>query len=191
MRHLASSTSSQRHWFDDPRQATPACIATGFQHLLAASCVRLLVCASTRFHTTRLALLDSPGARATDGMDTHAHTHTHTHTHTTVRDNCLGLRHTTRVSLRPGRSCDTSLPQQYSPHWRLNPGPSVYRTDALPLSYRGTGTIDTGTMTEMLHYRRIFTSRRRRPCSSRAVSNRGNHTSSATWAACCGRLRRP
>ena len=24
-----------------------------------------------------------------------------------------------------------------SPHWGLNPGPSVYRTDALPLSYRG------------------------------------------------------
>ena len=25
-----------------------------------------------------------------------------------------------------------------SPHWGLNPGPSVYKTDALPLSYRGT-----------------------------------------------------
>ena len=24
-----------------------------------------------------------------------------------------------------------------SPHWGLNPGPSVYKTDALPLSYRG------------------------------------------------------
>ncbi len=23
------------------------------------------------------------------------------------------------------------------PHWGLNPGPSVYKTDALPLSYRG------------------------------------------------------
>jgi hypothetical protein len=23
-------------------------------------------------------------------------------------------------------------------HWGLNPGPSVYKTDALPLSYRGT-----------------------------------------------------
>ena len=31
-----------------------------------------------------------------------------------------------------------SLPKRhYSPHWGLNPGPSVYRTDALPLSYRG------------------------------------------------------
>ena len=31
-----------------------------------------------------------------------------------------------------------SLPtRHYSPHWGLNPGPSVYRTDALPLSYRG------------------------------------------------------
>ena len=27
--------------------------------------------------------------------------------------------------------------RHYSPHWGLNPGPSVYRTDALPLSYRG------------------------------------------------------
>ena len=26
---------------------------------------------------------------------------------------------------------------QRSPHWGLNPGPSVYKTDALPLSYRG------------------------------------------------------
>ena len=26
---------------------------------------------------------------------------------------------------------------QKSPHWGLNPGPSVYRTDALPLSYKG------------------------------------------------------
>ena len=26
-------------------------------------------------------------------------------------------------------------------HWGLNPGPSVYRTDALPLSYRGSGRI--------------------------------------------------
>jgi hypothetical protein len=25
-----------------------------------------------------------------------------------------------------------------SPHWGLNPGPSVYKTDSLPLSYRGT-----------------------------------------------------
>ena len=24
-----------------------------------------------------------------------------------------------------------------SPHWGLNPGPSVYKTDALPLSYKG------------------------------------------------------
>ena len=31
-----------------------------------------------------------------------------------------------------GRCCN-------SPHWGLNPGPSVYKTDALPLSYRGTG----------------------------------------------------
>ena len=29
------------------------------------------------------------------------------------------------------------LMQTNSPHWGLNPGPSVYKTDALPLSYRG------------------------------------------------------
>ena len=28
-----------------------------------------------------------------------------------------------------------------SPHWGLSPGPSVYRTDALPLSYRGTSDV--------------------------------------------------
>ena len=38
--------------------------------------------------------------------------------------------------------CPTDLaesdhPASESPHWGLNPGPSVYRTDALPLSYRG------------------------------------------------------
>ena len=26
---------------------------------------------------------------------------------------------------------------EISPHWGLNPGPSVYKTDALPLRYRG------------------------------------------------------
>ena len=31
------------------------------------------------------------------------------------------------------------LMQTNSPHWGLNPGPSVYKTDALPLSYRGAG----------------------------------------------------
>ena len=30
-----------------------------------------------------------------------------------------------------------SLKKKKSPHWGLNPGPSVYKTDALPLSYRG------------------------------------------------------
>ena len=31
-------------------------------------------------------------------------------------------------------------PLPKSPHWGLNPGPSVYKTDALPLSYRGHAT---------------------------------------------------
>ena len=30
-----------------------------------------------------------------------------------------------------------SMRMAQSLHWGLNPGPSVYRTDALPLSYRG------------------------------------------------------
>ena len=29
---------------------------------------------------------------------------------------------------------------EISPRWGLNPGPSVYKTDALPLSYRGCWT---------------------------------------------------
>ena len=29
-------------------------------------------------------------------------------------------------------------------HWGLNPGPSVYKTDALPLSYRGHVTCAPG-----------------------------------------------
>ena len=139
-----------------------------------------------RFHTARLALPDSPGARATEGMDTYGHTqthtHTHTHTHTTVRDDRLDLQRTSRISVRPGRSCDTSLPQQNSPHWGLNPGPAVYRTDAPPLSYRGSSAIDMGKLTEMLHYCRVLTSNRRSPCSSPALRKHCNHTSSATWA---------
>ena len=31
------------------------------------------------------------------------------------------------------------LRSRKSPHWGLSPGPSVYKTDALPLSYRGHG----------------------------------------------------
>ena len=31
----------------------------------------------------------------------------------------------------------TKHTKAHSPHWGLNPGPSVYKTDALPLSYRG------------------------------------------------------
>ena len=30
-----------------------------------------------------------------------------------------------------------AVPMSNSLHWGLNPGPSVYRTDALPLSYKG------------------------------------------------------
>ena len=32
-------------------------------------------------------------------------------------------------------------PRRISPHWGLNPGPSVYKTDALPLSYRGSALL--------------------------------------------------
>ena len=32
----------------------------------------------------------------------------------------------------------SKCPEKMSPHWGLNPGPSVYKTDALPLSYRGS-----------------------------------------------------
>jgi hypothetical protein len=33
--------------------------------------------------------------------------------------------------------CEQTQKEEISPHWGLNPGPSVYKTDALPLSYRG------------------------------------------------------
>ena len=41
-----------------------------------------------------------------------------------------------------------------SPHWGLNPGPSVYRTDALPLSYRGSerGGVLGSQRAGFLHY---------------------------------------
>ena len=37
-------------------------------------------------------------------------------------------------------SSESGCPATESPHWGLNPGPSVYRTDALPLSYRGSSS---------------------------------------------------
>ena len=40
------------------------------------------------------------------------------------------------VAQRTGSAC-SGLPTG-SLHWGLSPGPSVYKTDALPLSYRGT-----------------------------------------------------
>jgi hypothetical protein len=59
-------------------------------------------------------------------------------------------------------SCTPSTPpmrhtivSDTSPHWGLNPGPSVYRTDALPLSYRGAVAMDMWKLTKMLHYRRF------------------------------------
>ena len=36
------------------------------------------------------------------------------------------------------REIRSDLCKMKSPHWGLNPGPSVYKTDALPLSYRGS-----------------------------------------------------
>ena len=39
------------------------------------------------------------------------------------------------------RCCEFGTSTIMSPHWGLNPGPSVYKTDALPLSYRGTSCL--------------------------------------------------
>ncbi len=41
---------------------------------------------------------------------------------------------------------DTSGGQSFSLHWGLNPGPSVYKTDALPLSYRGIASQCTSNL---------------------------------------------
>ena len=45
--------------------------------------------------------------------------------------NLFGLNHCGSCTLSRARR------HNKSPHWGLNPGPSVYKTDALPLSYRG------------------------------------------------------
>ena len=63
------------------------------------------------------------------------------------------FEHLVVVSDRPARSSLRTAvrsPTQFhvngkvhvknSPHWGFNPGPSVYKTDALPLSYRGIET---------------------------------------------------
>lgn len=42
------------------------------------------------------------------------------------------------AACRPPPLLEHGRPTSQSPHWGLNPGPSVYRTDALPLSYRGS-----------------------------------------------------
>ena len=52
------------------------------------------------------------------------------------------------------------VPKSNSLHWGLSPGPSVYKTDALPLSYRGlldviyisfhTDTTDITSITEII-----------------------------------------
>ena len=38
------------------------------------------------------------------------------------------------------------MPHAFSPHWGLNPGPSVYKTDALPLSYEGPWVFRTARL---------------------------------------------
>jgi hypothetical protein len=52
---------------------------------------------------------------------------------------CNRTRRHTSDSNNKKRLSTTPLMQTNSPHWGLNPGPSVYKTDALPLSYRGAG----------------------------------------------------
>ena len=88
--------------------------------------------------------------------------------------------------MTPGRSCAT-LPQQNSPHWGLNPGPSVYRTDALPLSYRGADARDQGETKRYASLSRSLSSSRRSSFSSHALRRNRNHMSSTTWAARFGR----
>ena len=65
-------------------------------------------------------------------------------------------------ALSSGKGC--------SPHWGLNPGPSVYKTDALPLSYRGSGNLQArshghNTHTQPLSYRNAHTGNRARVTS--------------------------
>ena len=50
---------------------------------------------------------------------------------------CECLMSTRNATLSSGCSKASWRVTANSPHWGLNPGPSVYKTDALPLSYRG------------------------------------------------------
>ena len=70
-----------------------------------------------------------------------------------------------------------------SPHWGLNPGPSVYRTDALPLSYRGRERRKSASGSEPQHTQTTHP-------GAIASAERGNPARPATMGVCPGPPRR-
>ena len=50
------------------------------------------------------------------------------------------------VTQKPAHRTLKAFDNANSPHWGLNPGPSVYKTDALPLSYRGNAESVSGAL---------------------------------------------
>ena len=87
------------------------------------------------------------------------------------------IRQPQQQSTSPGAAC------MISPHWGLNPGPSVYRTDALPLSYRGRERRKSASTSEPEHMRV-------RPPRAIARAERGNPSRPAAVGVRAGPPRR-
>ena len=87
------------------------------------------------------------------------------------------IRQPQQQSTSPGAA------RMISPHWGLNPGPSVYRTDALPLSYRGRERRKSASTSEPEHMRV-------RPPGAIARAERGNPARPAAVGVRAGPPRR-
>ncbi len=65
--------------------------------------------------------------------------------------------------------------QKESPHWGLNPGPSVYKTDALPLSYRASApAVRSATQCRMERAKRAANGRAQASADASRAQQRAN-----------------
>ena len=94
--------------------------------------------------------------------------------------------------------CALHRVQQTSLHWGLNPGPSVYKTDALPLSYRGC---NKKTTFSTIHHFTIFVYESTLMWNCIGLVPMTNHSRhclfvvkaccATLWLAKCAQLQRP